>query len=52
MTSTSKSVYIDKLDNIVNKYRNTYHSKLKMQLVDLKWNTHIDFGIENNDKSP
>ena len=24
MTSISKNVYIDKLDNIVNKYNNTY----------------------------
>ena len=26
MTSVSKNVYIDKLDDIVNKYNNTYHS--------------------------
>ena len=26
MTSISKNVYIDKLDDIVNKYNNTYHS--------------------------
>ena len=26
MTSVSKHVYINKLDNIVNKYNNTYHS--------------------------
>ena len=25
MTSISKNVYIDKLDDIVNKYNNTYH---------------------------
>ena len=29
MTSLSKNVYIDKLDDIVNKYNNTYHKTIK-----------------------
>ena len=29
MTSVSKHVYIDKLDNIVNEYNNTYIEQLK-----------------------
>ena len=36
MTSISKNVYIDKLDDIVNKYYNTYHSTIKMKPVDAK----------------
>ena len=28
MTSISKNVYIDKLDDIVSKYNNTYHNRL------------------------
>ena len=36
MTSISKIVYINKLDNIVNKYNNTYHSTIKMRPVDVK----------------
>ena len=28
MTSVSKNVYIDKLDDIVDKYNSTYHSQL------------------------
>ena len=47
-----KNVYIDKLDGIVNKYNNTYHSKIKMKHVHVKLSTYIDFGIENNDKEP
>ena len=35
MTSISKNVYIVKLDDIVNKYNNTYNSINKMKLVDL-----------------
>ena len=42
MTSISKNVYIDKLDDIVNKYNNTYHSTIKMKPVDVKSNTYID----------
>ena len=30
MTSISKNVYIGKLDNIVNRYNNTYHNTIKM----------------------
>ena len=39
MTSVSKNVYIDKLDDIVNKYNNTYHRRIKMKPVDVKDNT-------------
>ena len=31
MISVSKNVYIDKLDDIVNKYNNTYHSTIKIK---------------------
>ena len=42
MTSISKNVYIDKLDDIVNKYNNTYHNTIKMKPFDVKSNTYID----------
>ena len=35
MTSMSKHVYIDKLDDIVNKCNNTYHRSIKMKPVDV-----------------
>ena len=50
MTSISKNVYIDKLDDIVNECNNTYHRTNKMKPIDVKNNTYIDFGKENNDK--
>ena len=50
MASVSNIVYIDRLDDIVNKYNNTYHRTIKMKLVDGKWSTYFDFGIENNGK--
>ena len=40
MTSISKDVYIDKLDDIINKYNNTYHKTIKMKPVDVKSNTY------------
>ena len=39
MTSVSKNVYIDKLDDIVHEYNNTYHRTFKMKPVDVKDNT-------------
>ena len=41
-TSVPKNIYIDKLDDIVNKYNNKYHNTIKMKLVDVKSNTYID----------
>ena len=52
MTSASKNMYIDKLDDIVNEYNNTYHRTIKMKPVDVKDNAYIDFGKEVNDKDP
>ena len=50
MTSVSKNVYIDKLDDIVGQYNNTYHRTIKIKLVDVKDNSYIDFKKEVNDK--
>ena len=45
-------MYIDKLDDIVNKYNSTYHRTIKMKPIDVKANTHINIGQEVNDKDP
>ena len=42
MTSASKNVYINKLDDIVHEYNNTYHRTIQMKPVDVKDNTYID----------
>ena len=52
MTSVSKNVYIDKLDDRVAEYNNTYHRTIKMKPIDVKDNTYIDFKKEVNDKDP
>ena len=51
MTSVSKNVYIDKLDDIVNEYNNTYRT-IKIKPEDFKDNTCIDFEKEVNDRDP
>ena len=50
MTSISKNVHINKLDDIVRKCNNTYHTSIKMRPVDVKDNTYIDFKKEVNGK--
>ena len=52
MTSISKNVYIDKLDDIVDEYNNTYHKTIKMKPLDVKDNTYIDSKNEVNNKDP
>ena len=42
MTSISKNVYIDKLDDIVDEYNNAYHTTIKMKPIDVKDNTYIN----------
>ena len=48
MISISKMA---KLDDIVNKYNNTYHRTIKMKPVDVKSNTYIDSSKETNKKN-
>ena len=46
-----KNVYIDRLDNVVNEYHNTY-STIKMKHVGVNSSTYSDFDVEDNDKDP
>ena len=48
----SKNLYIDKLDDIVNKYNNTYHSTIKMKPVNVRSSTYINSSKEINAKDP
>ena len=52
MDSVSKNVYIDKLDDIVNKYNNTYYNTIKMKPIDAKSNKCINSSKEINNKEP
>ena len=50
MTPVSKNVYLDKLDDLVGEYNNTYHRTIRTKPVNVKDNTYIDFKKEVNDK--
>ena len=52
LTSISKNVYIDKLDDIADEYNNTYHATIKMRPIDVKDNTYINVEKEINNKDP
>ena len=52
MTSISKNVYMDKLDDIVDEYNNTYHTTIKMKPIDVKDNTYINADKKINNKDP
>ena len=52
MNSVSKNVYIDKLDDIVDEYNNTYHKIIKMKPIHVKNNRYIDSEKEVNDRDP
>ena len=49
MILISKTVNIDILDDIVNKYNNTY-STINIRSVDVTSNTYIDCSKETNEK--
>ena len=52
ITLVSQNVHTDKLDDIVDKYNNTYHSTIKMKHADVKSNTYIDFSKDYKEKDP
>ena len=52
MTTVSKNVYYDVLDDIVKKYNNTRHSTIKMKPIDVKDNTYINTDKKINNKDP
>ena len=49
-TSVSKNVDIDKLDDAVNKYNNTYHGAIKMKPINVNSSKYISSRKEINDK--
>ena len=48
MTAISKNVYFDVLDDIVDKYNNTYHNTIKMNPIDVKSDFFAEYNEESN----
>ena len=45
-------MHIDKLDDIVNKCNNKYHSTIKMKPADVNSSTYFDFDKKNKKENP
>ena len=45
MTATSRNVYIDEFDDIVNEYNNTYQRTVKMKPTDVKLSMYFDLNL-------
>ena len=45
-------MYIDKVDDVVGEFNNTYCITIKIKPADVKLSTHIDLNVKNNDKDP
>ena len=52
MTTISKNIYIDVLNNIVNKYNNTVHETNKIKLIDVTNNSYVEYNEESHKKNP
>ena len=52
MTAISKNVYIDVLNDIVNKYNNTVHRTIKMKPIDVTGDSYVEYNKDFNKKGP
>ena len=52
MTAISKNVYVDVLDDIVNKYNSTVHKTIKMNPIDFADDSFAEYNEESNKKDP
>ena len=52
MTAVSREVYCDALDDIVDKYNNTYHNGIKKKPVDVKNSDYGGYVYEFDEKNP
>ena len=52
ITAISKNVYFDVLNDIVDKYNNTYHRTIKMKPIDVKSDSFAEYNKESNKKDP
>ena len=50
MTAVSKNVYFDVLDDIVNKYNNTFHRTIKMKAIDVKSDSYAEYNVDSKGK--
>ena len=52
ITAVSKNGYFDVLNDIVNKYSNTFHRTIKMKCIYVKSNSYAEYNVDSNEKDP
>ena len=52
MTAISKNIFVDVLDDIVNKNNNTVHRTIKMKPIDVTDDSFAEYNEESNKKDP
>ena len=52
MTAVLKNVYLDVLDDIVNKYNNTVHRTIKMKPIDVTSDSYAYYSEDSNVTKP
>ena len=50
MTALSKNVYFDILNDIVDKYNNTYLRTIKIKHINVKPDSYAEYSVESNEK--
>ena len=52
MTTISRNVYTDMLNDIVNKYNNAIHRTIKMKAIDVTNDSYAEYSEDFNQKGP
>ena len=52
MAAVSNNVYSDVLNDIADRYNNTYHRTIKMKPKDVKSNCYAEYDVDFNEKDP
>ena len=52
MTTISKNVYFDVLEDIVNKYNNTVHKTIKMKPINVTDDSFVEYNEDSNKRNP
>ena len=52
MTADSKNVYLDVLNNLVDKCNNTFRRTMEMKPIDVKSDSYAEHNVDSNEKDP
>ena len=52
MAAVWKNFYFDVLDDIVDKYNNTFHETIEIKPIDFKSDSYAEYNVDSDEKSP